>query len=591
MKYNERYLADHQIPALVYLLNQLRKLYLDDAPIVRSKEIERLHSMLSGIETEKTPSAKTLSRTFAYLRGDTGKRPDMKDTVEVLLQFYSEDKGLGILYFEEFVEEFQNEIDAYFSSLKFAYEIKKENCHPDFETDIEEVEEQEADLSELGQFYETIDQQTELDSNFWLIAESKTSTNSNKPVLALINDIDLNDPYWKNKAFAIQLLLTENIEIEKEPDRIVLKISTKKEPYGIYNNRGKQFIRSWFSRSEKERKELFSFNEKLKNFLYAESNGSIFKLKNHPYRWASGGAIPIVNYQNKKWLLTFFRDIAPLGWNIANGASENKAERENLNRVIFREFSEEINLFSDHPLERRAMIQKQFYLPEMTAKDSFLSPSFYIKQHRLRGQQDGLRIGFDKDSKNKVRIKTIPTPFDLEVDQEHDYCREIIFNINPFEYGIEILRLLMFNMKDEDYILDGEMHESDLFLMRRPPMLISIDFLREKFEKDGKLGELVKGNKNAQESISLSNIPKSAFKIFGADIELKKRRINDPKNKNQLEKRFYSDWLGDFQKPFRQIVGENDESIADIQGEDNPLTWLCPVTWKSLEMAFRLELI
>jgi len=168
-------------------------------------------------------------------------------------------------------------------------------------------------------------------------------------------------------------------------------------------------------------------------------------------------------------------------------------------------------------------------------------------------------------------------------------CGDILFSINPLEYGIEILRLIRFELIDKDYVLDGEMHESELFLMRRPVILLNLSFLREQYQKSGKVGQNIGGEQDKHEIRSLKLIPKKMFRMFSADIDLKRSRIRV--TENPMEKKFFEQWLADFEKPFRQVVDKDDKSIKDISGLKNPLTWMCPATWKSLEMAFSLNLV
>jgi hypothetical protein len=44
-----------------------------------------------------------------------------------------------------------------------------------------------------------------------------------------------------------------------------------------------------------------------------------FKDPLFPFRYASGGVLPILRIGRKEFFCFFYRDIDPVGWNIANG--------------------------------------------------------------------------------------------------------------------------------------------------------------------------------------------------------------------------------------------------------------------------------
>ena len=96
-------------------------------------------------------------------------------------------------------------------------------------------------------------------------------------------------------------------------------------------------------------------SDKLNAFLKESKKGNILE-DELPFRWSSGGVLPITNYRHKKWVVLFFRDIPPIGWNIVNGASENVEEQKSINRLVFREFSDRDKPVFMTPLEKRQSV-------------------------------------------------------------------------------------------------------------------------------------------------------------------------------------------------------------------------------------------
>jgi hypothetical protein len=72
-----------------------------------------------------------------------------------------------------------------------------------------------------------------------------------------------------------------------------------------------------------------------------------FRTNKWPLRYANGGALPIVRIGSKTYFCLFFRDAFPIGWNLANGASDSLDEMGDPERILHREFGEEL-LIVDH---------------------------------------------------------------------------------------------------------------------------------------------------------------------------------------------------------------------------------------------------
>ena len=45
-----------------------------------------------------------------------------------------------------------------------------------------------------------------------------------------------------------------------------------------------------------------------------------------PFRFGNGGTLPVVRLADRDYYSLFYREVAPIGWNIANGGAESAAE-------------------------------------------------------------------------------------------------------------------------------------------------------------------------------------------------------------------------------------------------------------------------
>jgi len=152
--------------------------------------------------------------------------------------------------------------------------------------------------------------------------------------------------YFRTAQMAI-VLLSNRPKIELSQGYARLLIDLTGQSFGIYNNLGKQFLEWKFLPKDrpKRRRKLREHARTLHQALLTDGEQRLALLPKgirQPYRWASGGTLPIVRWRGSWWCALFWRDIPPVGWNIANGASETKDEYKNLDQLIARETREEL---------------------------------------------------------------------------------------------------------------------------------------------------------------------------------------------------------------------------------------------------------
>lgn len=302
--------------------------------------------------------------------------------------------------------------------------------------------------------------------------------------------------------------------------------------------------------------------------------------------------------------------------NVANGASETKKEYKSLNRLIGREFSEEMVLLPRDPRKISQMHQVKFVLRVHTIRqdsNNVVINSDFAKEHAdLRRVHDGLVIHLSENGPFRD-ITPIDTPFIVEVtyhlpDRRRSKTTKTEFvvpSINPRETGIETIWLCRFEMQDDEYLIDGEYDLASKILIRRPVVLLDLKYLHKIFRENGSLGEIIEGEEGMEDWKRLPEIPPRYIKVFDADIELRKRRLerlyriqnNIHKIKIEYpglspaqaqdswftEKRLIEEWLIKYEKAF---------SEAHTKGLLDPrIRVLCPVSWKTIELIFAHRLL
>jgi hypothetical protein len=410
----------------------------------------------------------------------------------------------------------------------------------------------------------------------------------NRPVIVRREDL-LEKSFLKKWAYA-SVLYFKPIKIFKpSPKQSRLIIDLRNESYGIYNNAGKLFLKMHYLSNKNRIKSLIDKSRRLESFINSNESGEKEFQFHIPFRWANGGILPIAEYMGKEWFVLFSRDIEPVGLNIPNGSSEDKEEYKNLYGLIYREFGEELILLDQKP-DWNSVIpvnQKIFRYPyerEEEHDQLIIHEKFAIGHQQMRRIHDGINIVLSKGPE----IERIKTPFTVEITYQDNNLKEknkqfpnVIFNVNPTEFGIEICHVGKFRMDDDDYLLDGEIW-NDEFLVRQPIILVSCSFIKNLYEQTESIGTSCSSD-DCYDCRTINCIPCGEYVLFNADLEFRKSRLDNLKESgdgDSTEAQRIRRWLDKNDKIFAGI----DPSKTDLNSQDHPyLTRLCPVTWKIFE--------
>ncbi len=167
------------------------------------------------------------------------------------------------------------------------------------------------------------------------------------------------------------------------------------------------------------------------------------------FRYASGGALPVLRMGENEYYCFFYREISPIGWNIANGGCDSKEELLNPLDTIERELREEL-LIVDTKNEKR-------YVFEADAGKPLDRPEFAMA---LRFWEERFRqLDFPRFEELVIPLKWLNGPDCLEVqigDEEPRKTEGCFLNINAIDYGIEVDRIAKVNVDEDAILLDGE---------------------------------------------------------------------------------------------------------------------------------------
>ena len=211
-----------------------------------------------------------------------------------------------------------------------------------------------------------------------------------------------------------------------------------------------------------------------------------------PLRWASGGVLPVVTWRGHVWSPFFFRDIAPVGWNIAAGSSDTEAELRRPVAFGLREFVEETIVLSRAPETGAKVAAKTF--PYIIEERRQIGAALKTVNHhlRVRSREDGFEVApFPAKATDIPPDRTIEADFaatrtrlHVRDDKGEEEISDVLVCFNLLELGIEVISVLKYNLADDDYLLDGEMLSpvgGKTELIRMPVAMISHRYLREVF--------------------------------------------------------------------------------------------------------------
>jgi len=438
--------------------------------------------------------------------------------------------------------------------------------------------------------------------------------------------------HWPKREYTILLLADPDhrLSIDRGKGKgikVNIDLGEISTQYGIYNNEGKRFL-GWKYETEhsspEREKELFDASARLHGLFMNPAADSTFRLDLNrlriPLRWASGGYIPRIKWNEREWVALFFRDIRPLGLNAAIGASERKNELRDPRRVIEREFSEEFVVVDkdwgedesfEAPKNTPKMIRQEITViqPQSTPSEIDYLHQYVRLYQKTRRKHD--RVDFIEEDRGTT-LYTVPGPFDVKV-ASHGSAKDVFFSINPLELGIEVIWLCQGEDIDASAcMIDGEMiSPSDHTLIRQPVILLDVNYLKRIFKENekmlgkGTLGEIVRDDVDRRECMVLGELDKDTKKlkpnqaipwneihIFSHDVASRHRRLAILDNKAKRTKAENDEqvgihaWLEKNEGMFREAKRLRDahEAIAD-QG----FRTLCPAAWKTLELAIKHE--
>lgn len=194
-----------------------------------------------------------------------------------------------------------------------------------------------------------------------------------------------------------------------------------------------------------------------------------------PFRYASGGALPIVTIGETQYYCLIYREVPPVGWNIANGGCDSRDELLNPGNTIVRELNEEL-IIIDPGKGIQYFYEKFHDLPDHNMVRE------HLRKHFPRG--------FFEDLKTEDALTSFEEgPDKLTVSIIGGGTNDVegcFVNINATDNSIELDKIAHIKVGKEAIFIDGEIaHYYPIFDIVNAPIGL---FKKEDFDEQIRTG-------------------------------------------------------------------------------------------------------
>ncbi|MCL2114653.1 MAG: toll/interleukin-1 receptor domain-containing protein [Methanobrevibacter sp.] len=256
----------------------------------------------------------------------------------------------------------------------------------------------------------------------------------------------------------IQILLSEftlTRDVEKDVEKITCEVSFNDESPCIWTREGKKHIKDKIKDFDRK---VFLHSQELNEFFYSTKNKLEFNDAKFPFRYVSGGTLPVVKLGNKEYFILLYRETFPIGWNLTNGGSDTSAELLNPFAVVEREFREELLILNR---------EKKFrYIFDTKSENPIDMPEHLIAREKWKSKLIDTDWGDISQYETLfMPVKWLNGPDTLKITYNENDLRvvdECYINICGEDFGIEVDRVAKLNLDDHAIFLNGELVDGQL---------------------------------------------------------------------------------------------------------------------------------
>ena len=255
-------------------------------------------------------------------------------------------------------------------------------------------------------------------------------------------------------------VLLSKFDLRREGKGAHLEVSFDSETPSCWNLAGRDELRKHFIES---REKIDAYQKALDDLLVDRSRDEfVFDDPDFVFRWASAGALPIIRLGREEYYCLFYREIEPIGWNIAHGGCDSSAELLNPLSALEREVCEEFIILDPKTSEWYVLERGD---PGSVDRPEFRAVQLIVRDLKEKGIWDP-RAGVSQRETplkwfNGPDVATIYAEDTFNKLERHSVAA-CYLNINALDFGIELDRVIKINASEDAIVSDGEIKNGKL---------------------------------------------------------------------------------------------------------------------------------
>jgi hypothetical protein len=236
---------------------------------------------------------------------------------------------------------------------------------------------------------------------------------------------------------------------------VALKLDLSPNTRAIWQRGAKSYLERRIPRFKSKAKEK---QDLLDAILLDGERGDVFDDLLFPFRYVSGGTLPIIRFldgpeKEKDYYAFIYREVFPVGWNIANGGADSLSEILNPFRAVERELREELVIFGGD-LRTLYVFEYESGRPEL--RPEYAAARVLWKAIPRLARR--CRLGRLGEQLIPVRWLSGPDSLHLRFGGKSQTPLDGFFlNINAKDFGIEVDRIASLGLPSDVILYDGEL--------------------------------------------------------------------------------------------------------------------------------------
>jgi len=289
------------------------------------------------------------------------------------------------------------------------------------------------------------------------------------------------DQFWRAENQLLQVLLTR-FTLRREGTGVHLLVAFDEETPTVWSRDGKTEVLRWMEKLRGYRGNVERYQKEIDAFGDAGSQREyVFDNPGFPFRYVSGGTLPVIRMGGTEYYALFYRDVFPIGWNLSNGGSDTREELLQPAEAIERELREELMVVAAPHKARYVFASEAGKTLERS--EYAVARRLWEKEFRTHGYPD-----FAWWNELIIPLKWMEGPDCVEArfaGAKEEKTSNCYVTITARDFGIEVDRIAKMTIDEDATLLDGEVLSgaSGSRLLNRPVGLFEVESLNDAVER------------------------------------------------------------------------------------------------------------